>query len=161
MSSLEVSFKPAQDHDAVYLAENIRDSDRQESIAAHMLMPLEALRYSLARSDLSYTVFFDGRPAVIFGVSRPHMLSKEGIIWLAGTCEIEKNPKRFLRKSCDVLSVIEQGYSRLYNYVDARNTKTVSWLKWLGFTLEEPRPYGALGRPFHYFYKEPSNVLRT
>jgi len=42
-------------------------------------------------------------------------------------------------------------FSLLYNYVDARNVKSIKWLRWLGFQLDEPAPYGVRGLPFHRF----------
>jgi len=43
------------------------------------------------------------------------------------------------------------GYSHLENWVDARNTKAINWLRWLGFTVHDPVPFGVAGLPFHRF----------
>ena len=40
----------------------------------------------------------------------------------------------------------------LLNFVDNRNIKAQNWLRWLGFTLEEPEPHGVAGLPFRRFW---------
>ena len=39
----------------------------------------------------------------------------------------------------------------MFNYVDARHTDAIRWLKWLGFTLHPATPYGPFDLPFHKF----------
>jgi hypothetical protein len=42
-------------------------------------------------------------------------------------------------------------FPEMRNYVDARHARSIRWLKWLGFTIEEARPMGFAGLPFHPF----------
>ena len=51
-----------------------------------------------------------------------------------------------------------ENYSRVFNYVDARNTMVIGWIKWLNFTFEEPKPYGPKKIPFYKFYLNNKNV---
>jgi hypothetical protein len=44
-----------------------------------------------------------------------------------------------------------KAFPHLVNFVHAKNTTSVRWLRRLGFTLHEAVPYGALGEPFHPF----------
>ena len=43
------------------------------------------------------------------------------------------------------------GYTWLVNWVDDRNTCAIRWLKWMGFTIHEPEPYGVANLPFRRF----------
>ena len=45
-----------------------------------------------------------------------------------------------------------QEFPYMFNYVDVRHKEAIRWLKWLGFTLNEPTPYGPFGLPFHKFH---------
>jgi hypothetical protein len=42
-------------------------------------------------------------------------------------------------------------YDQLFNYVDARNLRSIAWLQHIGFQVFEPQPYGLEGLPFHRF----------
>ena len=61
---------------------------------------------------------------------------------------------RFLRECGTGIVAISAEFTIIENYCDARNSITVRWLKWLGFTVEEAEPYGVYNMPFHHFYKE-------
>ena len=39
----------------------------------------------------------------------------------------------------------------MFNYVDARHTDAIRWLKWLGFEFDEAAPYGPFDLPFYRF----------
>ena len=39
----------------------------------------------------------------------------------------------------------------LFNFVDARNMKSIRWLKHLGYAVGPPVPFGVAGLPFHPF----------
>lgn len=58
---------------------------------------------------------------------------------------------KFLRNCTRVIESFLAYYPYLYNYVDARNTKTIQWLEYLGAEISEPRNYGAENLPFHFF----------
>jgi len=49
---------------------------------------------------------------------------------------------------------MKRHFQRLENYVDARQKRSIRWLKWCGFTVENPKPWGTLGLPFHQFWME-------
>jgi hypothetical protein len=42
----------------------------------------------------------------------------------------------------------------LENVVDARNTKSIRWLRRMGFEVLPAAPLGVEGRPFHLFVME-------
>ena len=108
---------------------------------------LDALRYS----DHAWAGIIDGEVACIFGVGSLSILSDVGVPWLIGTDAINRHSRAFLRRNLWVVALMRERYPVLRNWVDARNTAAIRWLKWLGFTLGDPAPWGAAQLPFHPF----------
>ena len=67
---------------------------------------------------------------------------------------LEKYQRTFLRRCGKVVNAMLTVYPYLENYVDARNHTARIWLHWLGFTIDEPQPYGINNLPFHRFHME-------
>jgi hypothetical protein len=71
---------------------------------------------------------------------------------MIGTTQLDKNVGAFIRHSKPYYSAVRSTYPYLVNYVDARNRKSIKWLKWLGFEFEDkPKPMGVAGLPFYKF----------
>lgn len=70
--------------------------------------------------------------------------------WSVFTTAIDKHPIRFLKECKTWISRYDMP---MMNVVDERNKKTQKWLKWLGFTLSEPEPFGINGEPFRYYWR--------
>lgn len=136
------------------LSEHMRKADVDEVFAATGASPRGALVQALALSPAAYTVLMDGVPVCIFGCSRFSALSNVGNPWLLCTREVEAFPNRFLRASRAFVQEWAKRFSRLENHVDSRNELSIRWLKWLGFTILDAKPYGHTGVPFHQFFME-------
>lgn len=139
--------------DGEYIAANIRASDRKEIYYLAALKPLPAIRTTAAMSDYAWTAFVDDRPALIFGVCRRTTMSDTGMPWALGTDEADRHVTEYARQSRMFFDGITQAYSRLENYALAENVKTIRWLKWMGFDMEEPAPHGCFGSLFVRFGK--------
>ena len=133
------------------LYKNIRRLDHQEVTAASGDV-LATIYKSVAMSEQSYAVSVGDELLYIIGIVRPTMLGGIGIPWLLGTNAIKRNKKAFLRSSYALLKQTKQRYTRLENHVDARNTDSIKWLIFMGFELEDARPFGREQKPFHRFY---------
>ena len=138
------------DH-ARYIGENMRAADRQEVWASSHALPDAATMESFRRSLECWTGVVDGEPICIFGVAPVSLVTGYAAPWMLGTDQLERNAVKFLRGSKEVVAGWKRDYRHLFNYVDARNKTSIRWLKWLGFELEEPAPYGAEKLPFHRF----------
>lgn len=133
------------------VATNMREADIAEVRAMGEPSPLEAVRSSIAVSRDAYFGVADEIPLCAFGIAGRDALSGVGAPWMLSTHALPAHARRFLRGSRQFISYAREQYSFLENYVDARNTDAVEWLRWLGFTLHDPEPYGPFKLPFHRF----------
>jgi hypothetical protein len=143
---------PAHSDHLLWMANNMSEEDREEC-AAMGLGPLQALQIGLEHSVTAWTALKvpEHRPLCMFGVMPMEgILSGMGAPWFLSTPELRKYAVRFL-KDCDpYLNRMLDIFPTLVEYVDARHTRGIKWLKWLGFTLTGPEPWGPFGL---YFYK--------
>ncbi len=140
------------------IAEMVRQADRDELWASAMTTPEQAMRLGIQNSERSFTGWIDGKPVVMWGVVDEGFVGRKGTPWMVATDTVEKNAMLFLRRSRGLTKEIMLKYRRLENYVDARNTLAINWLKWIGFTMEAPEPFGVFDLPFHKFWQENSHV---
>jgi hypothetical protein len=132
----------ATDADIDHICEHMRDIDKRELWAAFQMSPTEVLSHA-GECHIGHV---DGSPAVVFGC-------QDGIVWMLATDDIKKVGVRFILRSQDIISEWLEQYRHIYNYVHIDNHISIRWLKWLGFTIHPPAPYGALGELFHLFEK--------
>lgn len=143
-------LSPTEDHISS-IAARMRPADVEELRVSTGRAPDEALRYSIGRSDMAFTVMFDGVPETIFGCGPSSYLSREGCPWLLGTDALERNYRHFLRGSIFWVRKMREEYTMLRNAVDDRNEISKRWLSWLGFELGDTVPMGYERMPFRIF----------
>ena len=130
----------------------IRAADRAELWAVRMQTPEQVMERGLEMSDKAMVGLVNGRAACMWGVVHESLIGPMGTPWMVGTTLLDQYAKTFLRRCKKTLVDMFEDYQHLENYVDARNTRTIQWLKWLGFTVhKEPEEYGILRLPFHKF----------
>lgn len=150
--ALEVSIIDAVPAHADQLV--LRAADRIEVAATTDIPAHEALRDSIIHSPRYCKAgFADGELACVFGVGSG-LLSTTGCPWLLGSDRIARHPAAFIRRCKPYLDDMTQGFRYLENWVHADNRVAIRWLRWLGFTLEPPAPWGIKGALFHHFFKE-------
>ena len=143
---------PADSRHVYGLAPRIRDQDREKCIAIRGDKPGIALHDTYARSQRAWTVLIDGEEVAMFGVVGSAM-SSIGIPWLICGERLLDHPVAFARQSKKYLPLLAEGYDVLINYVIDTNEVAKKWLRWLGFTLGQPAPYGVkqeLFRSYEY-----------
>lgn len=155
---MRVEVVPALAEHAVAVGAAARPADRQELWASHRLTPRRAIEGGMIVSPDARTALFDGVPACVFGCNPGSLLGGQATPWMIGTPLLERYPLAFLRRSRPVVADWAARYTALRNHVDARNTLAVAWLRWLGFSIGEPEPYGVDQLPFHPFSMEVRNV---
>jgi len=138
------------------IARHLRVVDNEELSAALNCAPEDDVMKGYELSTRKWIILsIEGNlnvPTALFGV-QDHG-DGVGIPWMVATDGLKKI-KRFLLESTDkYLSEIKKDYDMLVNYVDARNTDSIKWLKRLGFKFDEAAPYGHKQLPFHRFWME-------
>lgn len=139
--------------DGDYIASHIRASDRKEIYYLAALTPLQAIKTTAAVSEIAWTAKLDGRPILAFGVCRKTALSDIGMPWALGTDEADRQVSAYARHSRTFFDGVSRAFPVMENYALAENKRTLRWLKWMGFDMEDPAPYGCFGVPFVRFGK--------
>lgn len=142
----------ATPEDLEAVAREMDPADSAEVWAMGRVTPIEALKMSARVSRETFVGTLDGRPVCAFGVGQRTLMDNVGIPWLLGTPAMRARPRVFLEASKRHFGELVQGYERLENWVDARHTRAVKWLKWLGFTVDAAAPFGSGRVPFHRFH---------
>jgi hypothetical protein len=134
--------------DVAFIAERMRLGDVAELAASSGRTPLEALSRAQKLSDRSWTVLVDGVPEAMFGIA---VRGDDGCAWLLGTDWLDSPAARrpFAQHSYSYVAKMHKLAPRLYNYVDARNERSIQWLLHLGFGAADIVPnYGKGKLPF-------------
>ena len=152
--AVKIEIRDVEEGDIAILVRNMREHDKQEVNAATKMGIRNAVDSSVKMATYAKTGLVDGQLVCMWGVCPISLISSRGSPWMLGTDLIKKKQKIFLRRSKPWLEDIKKDYRHLENYVDARNTLSIKWLKWLGFKMEEAMPYGVNGEPFHKFTME-------
>ncbi len=117
------------------LNDGLRKQDVDE-LAAQGNTPEDTL--SIAAHDsghLCFTIHVDGVAAAIFGVV-PLASPGHGSPWLLGSDRVLTIPRELVREGRVWVDWLASVYPHLENYVDARNTVSIAWLKSMGFTFD-------------------------
>jgi len=141
--------RDAQAEDAEWLACGLRERDRQEALASHGPGILATMYGAIAASKGMCWVAEAERPVFVIGCAP--VAPGVGSPWLLGTDEVARYPGALTRIAKRHIVIMRATYPVLLNYVDERNADSVGWLRLLGFTVDDPVPYGIEGRPFHRF----------
>jgi len=122
----------------------LRDGDAME-IAALGVTKEAGLGFSLARSIWANAYLADGEVAAISGLALTSMIGGDATLWLITGEPVNRYKKEFLRLTRQRLAEVRREWPVLIDYVHAPYTEA---LRWLGFAIEPPRPFGPLGAPF-------------
>lgn len=139
------------------LGMRLRGADIEEIRAASGLAPTEALRRSYDFSTHVWAVRArNGQsiapPIALWGIGPLSLVEGKGCPWLLASDAFETFGPDIARLSRPLLARMRNLYPRLENRVDARHTRAVRWLSWLGFAIDPAMAWGVEGRPFHRFW---------
>lgn len=130
----------------------LRESDLLEIKAHTGRDPYESLKEAFEMSGLCWAGLRKGKVIALFGAASVSVLSTIGAPWMLGSEELNSAGIGILKFSRYYVSKMRERFSYLTNFIDARQTKSIRWLKWNGFKIEEPKPFGVEGKPFHCFW---------
>lgn len=132
---------------------NLREQDKMEIELSHGISALDACMESYCHSSMFQ--IFEGDDGVPVGITGMWFTT----IWLLATDGLTST-RSHRRQMCTLsrkwvdLCVAEVG-ATIGNYTYSGNKKSIKWLKHLGFTVGEPRPYGVKGALFSPFWRKP------
>nr|WP_145994468.1 hypothetical protein [Mesorhizobium loti] len=137
--------------DAVSLAPRLREADRAECWAALGMKPEVVLPMLIQQGNYAWAAEdADGTVEGLFGVDPQDKAF--GIVWMVTSPAIFKHRKELVKLAPKWLTRLHKVRPLIGNYIDARNTIHVRWLKRLGFSfLKTDHDYGFERRPFHQF----------
>ena len=139
------------------IAADMRQADVDEVWASNHHTPLESLSAGWRSSDFSTIAVCDNEPLVMIGLVKRDVLTGSGVVWMLGTNRALKYKRDFFRQTKPVIDEMLTVCPRLCNMVHGKNTNSIIWLKWLGFTIDnDPIPHGPDGELFHRFHLERS-----
>ena len=135
------------------IAQRLRQADRQELAAVHGwdIDLLGCLQTAVSASEEAFVALASDEPIAVFGVAPVCLLGGLGCPWLLGTDAMDKHGREIVTLSRQHVARWGQRYTCLFNYVDARNGRSIAWLRHTGFTVWPAEPRGLHGEPFHRF----------
>ena len=143
---VRVEFMRATPEDAKFIGENLRKADALE-VSALGADPAASVLVSLRASDMAWTAWVNGVPAMMFGAGGS-IFDEAGFVWALGTDECTKHPREMLIFGRKKLGETLEIYPVLENYCDARYSKALRWLKRIGFDISAPEKRGKNGELF-------------
>lgn len=145
---MSYQVRDATPADLLWLANNMREVDRQEILASNGAMPAQAMMYG----GYLKAACLDNVPALVFGVV-PSPDPRIGIVWMLAT-DLLSHPKarRYLaRHSREWVEEMNSRFPLLTNMADARNEVHLKWLKFCGFKFIRKFNHGPCNVPFIEF----------
>ncbi len=146
----KLTIRAAIDADLQPFAALMREEDRIEISRAIGMDPLGALQQSKRVSAECWIAFIDGEPIAIWGLMVWGVITGRGSPWAFTTDLVTEHWRGFARASrVEVERMRQRCPNGLRVEVDAEYRTACRWLRWCGFKLHTPKPYGPEGRSFH------------
>jgi len=153
-AAVKYEIRDATEDDVEFLSTRLRAMDLKEISSASGRFPRAALRSGLRTSTICRVGLADGVVICIYGVRPQSSLSCEASVWMLGTDDLQKHAMKFGRECGIQVKEMLKDFKVILNYCHAENKLTIRWLKWLGFKINKPKPYGRKQELFHLFYME-------
>lgn len=151
MMKLKTKVLPVSVDEADEIAAIVRQADIDELCEGLGLDLPFALRQCFGGSLKASKIVVGGQIVAVFGDAVHDIQGSIGVPWLISTIHVDKRAKSFLKVCKPEVAEMLTRHDTLINYVDARNTQAIRWLKWLGFQFGDAVPYGPKGYPFFQF----------
>jgi len=136
------------------ISEDMRQADAEEVWASNHHTPLESLLKGWELSDFVTIAEHNNDPLVMIGLVKRDILTGSGVIWMLGTNKALEHRREFFRQTKPIINEMLTICPRLCNMVHSKNINSIQWLKWLGFTIDEPIAHGPDDELFHRFHLE-------
>lgn len=145
----------ATDEEIDMVANNLRESDKREIRAGERIPAPDALWRSWEHSQERHGI--RGDDGHLVGVCGVCPDAGAGEVWMLGTDELlasKSHQLQFPRLSRQWVDGLVSDWRLLHNWVYAANSRSIQWLRFLGFTVFAPEPHGPYAELFRYFARE-------
>lgn len=147
----KIELRFAREGDAELLLANMRQADYNEVMAAVGEVE-NTVHESIVCSNWTIAATADGELLCLFGLAPiDGLLGRRAAPWLLGTNLLDRYPGALMKHCRRYVAGMLHTYPHLLNFVDARNRRSIRWLRELGFTIHPAVPYGPQQLPFHLF----------
>ena len=156
IKTIKAYHRPSIIKDVSYIGTHMRKEDAEECFAFSGSSPVQSL----------FECFFASKPCMTMVSRHGNLMGMWGIIkqpnnsgqvWMLGCkdmLEDTRDKREFLRQSRIELKKLHKEFPVLFNYIDARNTVHLRWLRFMGFTIiKKHERFGYEGLPFYEFVK--------
>jgi hypothetical protein len=99
----------------------------------------DIVREFAERSTDTFVGYSDGKPACIYGVVLPSLLSNSVYLWLLTTELVDQHKFLFIRHSQLVIEDLLKEHSQIRGDCQAGDLRAQRWLKWLGAEFLRPK----------------------
>lgn len=159
MGLLDVDYSPykcwlrqATKEDLISLAPRLRQADKDEFIANMGLPPELILPEAMLEGTCTGSVNEMSEVIMALGSHPVEGSDNTAVVWMVSSDDIFDYPSRFAAISKAAMEGLHQDHELLVNFIDARNTKHIQWLKWLGFKMvRRIDKFGPFSLPFIEF----------
>lgn len=132
-----ISYRPIELNDVPKIKNlKLRFEDERELTTSTGLTPLKALKESIGKSTQVNVVTLDENIIMIQGVGETP-LNYIGVPWAVGTDMIQDCLPELFTLSRKIIKNLHDRYPILLNFVDSRNEKHITWLKYMGFSFPD------------------------
>lgn len=158
--STKYQYKETTMEDIQRLSIVVRPEDKAELTAVSGKDTKDSIEDSMLESVKCYSVYYDDKILAIFGIGLYSPLQKIGTPWAVFANDIDKHKVSLIKISRNWMDYLLSGvFNSLENWVDARNTRAIDYIRAIGFTVsEKPQPYGYEKLPFYFFSRGRKDV---
>lgn len=140
-----------------FIAENMRELDRQEA-ARTSTEPLDVIvREAMGLSTCKWTILVDAVPVLMMGAA-PTWVNRENdaksrayAVWIFGTEDWPLARRALIRDVPGYIAKLFLDAEVLFGWISSESHDTIRWLSWLGFTVYPPDPKGPRGEETRQF----------
>lgn len=155
MSLRAVEIRAPAPGDLDDLLAHIRPADlaEGEALAGPGAVP-SLVAESMERSPLLWTMASPAGVVCIFGAAPATLMGDKGMPWMVGTHLVEVERRALMRLAPAYIARMLAAFPLLVNVVDARNRRSIAFLRRLGFIILPAMSAGVASMPFHPFVME-------
>ena len=127
---------------------SLQSSDDYASLG---LDPSKCALDILQKSVCAFAGLIDGRCFCLFGVVPDSLTATSGEPWLLTSADLKDAKVAFAKASRQYIPYLRNRFTFLHGWVYERNTVSIKWLKWLGYTLAPAPSLATNGRAYYAF----------